>query len=172
MNVVALLAVFGALSVMAVGGGTAVLAEMKALTVDRFHWVSSDQFGEIYGLGQMAPGPNMLMVAVIGYRVAGYAGALAAVVGFFLPAGLIMLVSGRLWDRFAGSPWKEALQRGLAPLTIGLMLAGTWVLARTVVRGPATAGIAVAVTLILLLRHVNPVLLILAGGVAGYFVAP
>ncbi len=168
-NVVALLGVFGALSVMAVGGGTSVLAEMKMLTVDRFHWLSDTQFGEIYGLGQMAPGPNMLMVAVIGYRVAGYPGALAAIVGFFLPAGIIMLVSGRLWDHFGGSPWKEALQRGLAPLAIGLMLAGTWVLARTVVHGPTTAGIAVAVALILLLRHLNPVWLIFAGGAAGYF---
>ena len=168
MNVLALLWVFGALSVMAVGGGTAVLPEMKELVVNQHHWLTSDQFGQIYSLGQLAPGPNMLMVTVIGYRVAGYLGALSALLGFFLPAGLIMFVCGRYWDRFADSPWKEAVQRGLAPLTIGLMLAGTWVLAKTVILGPSTAVIAVIVTVILLLKHVNPALLIFGGGIVGY----
>lgn len=168
MNALALLGVFGLLSVLAVGGGTAVLPEMKELVVHQHHWLTSDQFGQIYSLGQLSPGPNMLMVAVIGYRVAGYPGALAALVGFFLPAGLIMFLSGRIWDRFADSPWKEAVQRGLAPLTIGLMLAGTWVLAKTVILGPSTAVIAVVVTAILLRKHVHPALLIAGGGVVGY----
>jgi chromate transporter len=171
VNVLALLWVFGTLSVLAVGGGTAVLPEMKELVVNQHHWLTSDQFGQVYSLGQLAPGPNMLMVAVIGYRVSGYVGALAALVGFFLPAGLIMFFCGRVWDRFADSPWKEAVQRGLAPLTIGLMLAGTWVLAKTVILGPSTAAIAVVVTAILLLRHVNPALLIFGGGIIGYLLA-
>jgi chromate transporter len=168
VNVLSLLGVFGLLSVLAVGGGTAVLPEMKELVVNQHHWLTSDQFGQIYSLGQLSPGPNMLMVAVIGYRVAGYLGAGAALLGFFLPAGLIMFFCGRIWDRFEDSPWKEAVQRGLAPLTIGLMLAGTWVLAKTVILGPSTAAIAVVVTVILLLKHVNPALLIFGGGIVGY----
>ncbi|MEW6269343.1 MAG: chromate transporter [Thermodesulfobacteriota bacterium] len=168
MTLLTVLWVFGALSVMAVGGGTAVLPEMKALTVNEYHWLNADQFGQVYSLGQLAPGPNMLMVSVIGYRVAGFPGALAAIVGFFLPAGLIMFFCGRIWDRFAESPWKVAVQRGLAPLTIGLMLAGTWVLARTVILGPMTALIAVVVTVVLLVKHVNPALLIFGGGIASW----
>ena len=58
------LGVFALLSILAVGGGTAVLPEMKALTVNRFHWLTPEQFGQIYSLGQLAPGPNMLMVSV------------------------------------------------------------------------------------------------------------
>lgn len=168
MNVLSILSVFGLLSVLAVGGGTAVLPEMKELVVNQHHWLTSDQFGQIYSLGQLSPGPNMLMVAVIGYHVAGYAGALAALIGFFAPAGVIMFICGRYWDRFADSPWKVAVQRGLAPLTIGLMLAGTWVLAKTVILGPSTAAIAVVVTGILLLKHINPALLIFGGGIVGY----
>jgi len=168
VNVLALLWVFGALSVMAVGGGTAVLPEMKQLVVTHNQWLTDEQFGQIYSLGQLAPGPNMLMVAVIGQHVAGWAGAAAALLGFFAPAGLIMFFCGLYWDRFADSPWKVAVQRGLAPLTIGLMLAGTWVLAKTVILGPSTAAIAVVVTVILLLKHVNPALLIFGGGIVGY----
>ena len=166
-HLVALLGVFGLLSILAVGGGTAILPEMKHLTVGQLEWVTADQFVEIYSLGQMAPGPNMLMVSVIGYRVAGYLGALAALVGFFLPASLLTLGASRLWVHFAGSPWRESVQRGLAPVAIGLMGAGVIAIAKVAVRDVATMALALAVTAILLSRHINPALLILAGGLVG-----
>ncbi len=162
-----LLGVFGLLSVLAVGGGTAILPEMKHFTVARLHWLTADQFVEIYGLGQMAPGPNMLMVTVIGYHVAGVAGALAAMIGFFLPASLLTVGVSRVWNHLAASPWRQAIQRGLAPLAIGLMASGVIVIARTAIRGVPTALIAGVVALILLRRHVNPALLILASGLLG-----
>lgn len=164
------LAVFSLLSILAVGGGTAVLPEMKALVVDRFHWLTPDEFGRIYSLGQLAPGPNMLMVSVIGHRVAGYAGAVAALVGFFLPAGLLAYAVTRVWDRYADSPLKVACERGLAPVTIGLMLAGTLALGRTVIDSADDVTIAAAVTAILLAVRINPVFLILGGGLAGYLI--
>lgn len=167
-RLLSLLAVFGLLSILAVGGGTAVLPEMKHLTVTRLGWVTADQFVEIYSLGQMAPGPNMLMVAVIGYRVAGYPGALAALVAFFLPACLITLGAGRLWVHFAGSSWREAVQRGLAPVAIGLMAAGVVAIAEVATRDVAAIGVAVVVAMILLTRHINPALLILAAGLLGF----
>jgi chromate transporter len=171
MLVLQVLGVFSLLSILAVGGGTAVLPEMKSLTVEHFHWLTSEQFGEIYSLGQLAPGPNMLMVSVIGYRVAGYPGALAALVGFFLPAGLLMFGVARVWDRYSASPFKIACERGLAPVTIGLMLAGTLILARTVIGAWwPDAAIAVAVTVILLAVKINPVILILGGGLVGYLI--
>jgi chromate transporter len=167
-HLLALLGVFGLLSILAVGGGTAILPEMKHLTVARLGWLTADQFVEIYSLGQMAPGPNMLMVSVIGYRVAGYAGALAALVGFFLPAGMLTFGASRLWTHFAGSPWREAVQRGLAPVAIGLMAAGVIAIARVAIQDAPTIALAAAVTGILLWRHINPALLILAGGLVGW----
>jgi chromate transporter len=169
-QLLSLLGVFGLLSVLAVGGGTAILPEMKSWTVTWLGWVTADQFVDIYSLGQMAPGPNMLMVSVIGYRVAGWAGALAALVGFFLPACLLTLGANRLWVHFAGSPWRGAIQRGLAPVAIGLMAAGVVAIARVATHNVATVGLAAAVTLILLWRHINPALLILAGGAVGWLV--
>ena len=160
--------VFGLLSILAVGGGTAVLPEMKHLTLAHFK-LTADQFVEIYSLGQMAPGPNMLMVSVIGYRVAGYPGALAALVGFFLPACLLTLGASRLWVHFAGSPWREAVQRGLAPVAIGLMAAGVIAIARVATRDAVTIALAAVVTVVLLWRHINPALLILAAGLLGWF---
>src|SRR5262245_57505616 len=167
-HLVALLGVFGLLSILAVGGGTAILPEMKHLTVAQLGWLTADQFVEIYSLGQMAPGPNMLMVSVIGYHVAGYPGALAALVGFFAPASLLTLGISRLWARFAGSPWREAVQRGLAPVAIGLMAAGVLAIAKVATRDALSAAVALVVAAVLLWRHVNPALLIIAAGLLAF----
>ncbi|MGR7997148.1 MULTISPECIES: chromate transporter [unclassified Xanthobacter] len=165
-----ILGVFSLLSVLAIGGGTAVLPEMKMLTVEVHHWLTDSQFRDVYSLGQVAPGPNMLMVIVIGYHVAGFTGALLAFGGFFLPASVIAIGASRLWNRFEGSVWREALQRALAPIVVGLMGAGLIAIARTAIVGVETSLIAAAVFgLVYFGPRINPALLILAGGAVGFF---
>lgn len=169
MNTLAqLAAAFGLLSILAVGGGAAVLPEMQQTVVGEHQWLRADQFVDVYSLGQLAPGPNMLMVQIIGDRVAGPAGALVALLAFFAPASVLTYATGRLWDRLGGWPWRESIQRGLAPISIGLMLAGTITIARIAVTDPRTIAMAAAVTAVLLLRRVNPAWLILACAVLGW----
>jgi chromate transporter len=158
--------VFALLSIVAVGGGTAVLPEMERLVVHDFHWMGDQQFRDIYSLGQVAPGPNMLMVLIIGYRLAGAAGAAVVAFAFFLPDCILTLFANRLWDRLADSRWRSALQRGLAPVAIGLMLSGTYALARLSISNFMGLAIAAGTCGILWLRRVNPLLLISAGGLA------
>jgi chromate transporter len=158
---------FSGLSLLAVGGGSAVLPEMHSIVVDGNRWLTNDQFAEIYSLGQIAPGPNMTMVAVIGQHVAGWPGWLAAVVGFFLPSSVLAFGVNRLWHRLEHWPWRASIEAGLAPLAIGLMAAGAWLLARLAIHDLIDAGVAVATTAILLWRKVNPFWLILAGGLLG-----
>jgi chromate transporter len=156
--------VFALLSLLAVGGGTAVLPEMQHMTVSYFHWITDRQFRDIYSLGQVAPGPNMLMVMVIGYRLDGIAGALVVGLSFFLPDCLLTFFANRIWQRFSDSPWRAAVQRGLAPVAIGLMLSGTYAIARLSIL-TYTGGLIAASTLaILMWRRVNPVFLISAAG--------
>lgn len=162
-----LLGVFSLLSILAIGGGTAVLPEMKTLTIEAHHWLTDDQFRNIYSLGQLAPGPNMLMVIVIGYHVAGFTGALIAFVGFFGPAGLIAIATNRLWGRFEGSPWRLSVQRAMAPIVVGLMASGTIAVARTATTEVMTVIFAAVVFAVMFLRKINPALLILAGAGAG-----
>jgi len=168
MLALSVLGIFALLSVLAIGGGAAVIPEMTRLTVGAAPWISEDQFGQIYSLGQLAPGPNMLMVSVIGFHVAGGAGALAALFGFFVPSGVITFYGGRLWDRLAANPWRAAVARGLGPVTVGLILAGSWSLAKTVMvgHGPIPYAVCAVVAAILLRRKINPALLIAAGGLA------
>jgi chromate transporter len=156
--------VFALLGVLAVGGGTAILPEMQRITIHHFHWITDRQFRDIYGLGQVAPGPNMLMVLVIGYRLAGGVGAACVGTAFLLPDCIIALVANRLWERFGDAPWRVAAQRGLAPVAIGLMLSGTWAIARLSVMNLTGLTIAIAAFAILWLRRINPIILITAGG--------
>src|SRR6266567_3028232 len=159
--------VFSRLSVLAIGGGLPILPEMQRLTVEHYQWLSDSQFRDTYSLGQVTPGPGMLMVVAIGYKAAGIAGAIVAGVALFLPPSLLTLLVGHHWDRFAGSPWRVSLQRGLGPVVIGLMAAGAFALAQTAILGLITAAIAGAAVVVLLRTRISPALLAVAGGLVG-----
>jgi chromate transporter len=166
----ALVGVFAYLSLLTVGGGLAAFPEMKALTVERFHWLTLQQLIHLYSLGQVAPGPNMMMVAAVGERVAGVAGALVVVLAFFGPTGWLTLWTGRLWLRLEGWRWRASIQRGLAPVSIGLLVAGAISLAKGALTGWTGVIIAVVVFALLLGTRINPALLVLCGAVTGLFV--
>ena len=163
-----LLGVFGLLSVLAVGGGLAVLPEMKKLTVEQYHWVTADQFVDFYSLGQMAPGPNMVMVTLIGYKVAGLAGAISVLIAFFLPASVLTLGANRVWHRLSDWPWRESIRRGLGPVTVGLMIAGVISIGKVAIDVLGTAVLAVVVAVLVLKTRINPALLILGSAIIGW----
>lgn len=162
-----LIAVFGYLSLLTVGGGMAAFPELKTLTVDVHQWVTAQELIHFYSVGQMAPGPNMMMVTAIGERVAGAMGALVVVIAFFMPTGLITFGVGRLWIRLEGWPWRDALQQGLAPVSVGLILAGSISMAKEVLADGLAIAIAAAVLGLLLRTRINPALLILGGALIG-----
>ena len=163
----ALIWVFAYLSLLTVGGGLAAFPELKTLTVDRYHWLTSTQLIHLYSLGQVAPGPNMMMVTAVGERVAGAAGALAVVIAFFGPTGLVTLATGRLWRRLEGRRWRESIQRGLAPVAVGLLLAGSISLAKGALSSWTGVAIAAVVFVLLVTTRINPAFLVLCGAVAG-----
>jgi len=163
----ALIRVFAYLSLLTVGGGMAAFPEMKILTVDVHHWLTFPQLVHLYSVGQMAPGPNMMMIVSVGEWVGGGLGAILVVIAFFGPTSLLTLIVGRLWNRLTKWPWRGSIQRGLAPVSIGLLLAGCFTLAKGAVFGLETATIAVVVLLLLLQYKINPALLVLAAALIG-----
>ncbi len=165
----ALIRVFAYLSLLTVGGGMAAFPELKILTVDVHHWLTFPQLIHLYSVGQMAPGPNMMMIVSIGEWTAGALGAVVVVIAFFGPTSLLTFYTGRLWTRLARWPWRTSIQKGLAPVSIGLLLAGCFSFGKGAVTGFETAAITVATLLILLQYKVNPALLILAAAVIGAF---
>lgn len=166
----AVVRVFAYLSLLTVGGGMAAFPEMKILTVEVHHWLTFQQLVHLYSVGQMAPGPNMMVIVAIGEWAAGLLGAIVAVIAFFGPTGLLTFLVGRLWNKLSKWPWRKSIQEGLAPVSIGLLLAGCFTFARGAVTGFDTAAIAVGTLLILLRYKINPALLVLAAAIIGAFV--
>jgi chromate transporter len=165
----ALARVFLYLSLLTVGGGMAAFPEMQHLTVDVHKWLTFPQLIHLYSVGQMAPGPNMMMIVAIGEWVAGLPGAVVVLIAFFGPTALLAFLIGRLWNRLEHWRWRTSIQRGLAPVSIGLLLAGCFTMARGAIFGLETAAIAVGVLMILLQYKINPALLILGAAIVGAF---
>ena len=163
----ALIRVFSYLSILTVGGGMAAFPEMKVLTVEVHKWLDFTQLIHIYSLGQMAPGPNMMMIVVIGQWAAGLVGAIVVLIAFFGPTAVLAFIVAKAWKKLEKWPWRDSIQQGLAPVSIGLLLAGCFSMAKGAVTGLETATIAVGTLLILLQYKINPALLVVGGAVVG-----
>jgi chromate transporter len=159
--------VFLYLSLLTVGGGMAAFPELKTLTVDVYKWVTFPELLHFYSLGQLAPGPNMMMVASIGAVVAGLPGAAVALVAFFLPTGILTFAIGRLWAHLDNWRWRPAVQLGLGSVSVGLVLAGAIIMGRGALTNPLYMGLAVVVFFLLLKTNINPAYPIVASGLVG-----
>src|SRR5262249_19214295 len=159
--------VFSYLSLLTVGGGMAAFPEMKHLTVEVHQWLTFRQLIHLYSMGQMAPGPNMMMIVSIGQWAAGPLGAGGTGVPFFGPTVLLAYAGTKGWKKAGNWPWRTAIEQGLAPVSIGLLLAGTFSMAKGAITGLETATIAVVTLLILMRYKVNPALLVIGGAVVG-----
>ncbi|HBI84100.1 MAG TPA: chromate transporter [Alcaligenaceae bacterium] len=158
--------VFSMLSLLAVGGGTAVLPEMQTVLAQRYS-IDHTTFVHIYSIGQLAPGPNMMMVLVFGFQIAGLLGALVVLLSFFIPSSLLCLFVGRLWTRIGEGPMRRAVQNALEPISIGLMCSGVFAVAKSAIAGPVSISLAVITFTIILLTRINPVYIILTTGSLG-----
>ena len=120
-----ILAVFGPLSFATIGGGQGIMPELHRQAVVQQHWISEQQFVFDFAISRLSPGPGSLLVTLIGWQAAGWAGALVASVAIFLPSSLLLYGLARLWAHYRDRPWQRAVERGLAPVAAGLILAGS-----------------------------------------------
>ncbi len=133
-DLLSLLGHFMLLSLLAVGGAITTASDMHRYVVVEHGWISDAQFTSSIAIAQAAPGPNVLFVAVIGWNVAGAAGALATLAGTMLPSTLLVLAVSRWAAQRREHVGVRAFTTGMAPLTLGLLLATGWVLAEPFVR--------------------------------------
>lgn len=120
----ALLAVFVPFSLVSIGGGSSVLAGIHHEAVDVHHWVTSREFVDMFAIARAAPGPGSMLTTLIGWHIGGLLGALTATFALFLPSSMLCYGVALAWRRYRGRPWHTALEQGLAPIGIGLVLAG------------------------------------------------
>lgn len=166
-DLAALFGHFLLLSLLAVGGAISTAPDMARYVVAERGWLSDAQFGACIALAQAAPGPNVLYVAVVGFNIAGLAGALATLVGTLLPSTLLTLHAARWGAARRDGRAVRAFTSGMAPLTLGLLLATSWLLFEPAAARPGS-WVLVALALFVMLRtRWSPLVPIAIGAVAG-----
>ncbi len=158
---------FALLSLLTVGGASAVLPEIHRMVVDVHGWMSSETFANLFALAQAAPGPNIMVITLIGWEVAGLQGAVVATAGMTGPAFVLTYGASRLWQRWRDLSWYRTFERGIVPITVGLITASAWLL--TTAAGASWLSYLVTATsaACLLLTRVNPLLVLAAASVLG-----
>jgi chromate transporter len=164
-NLATLFAIFAPLSLLSFGGSNSVMADIAHQAVGIQHWTSEREFADLFALSRAAPGPGSMLCALLGWKVAGLAGALVATVAFYMPASLLLFAAAKIWGRWQGAAWHQAVERGMAPIAAGLFLSGGVAVLRVAPAGIAAwlaAGIATGV--LLYWPRLHPVPLLVASG--------
>jgi chromate transporter len=158
---------FAIMSLLALGGANAVVPEMHRQAVEMRGWLSEREFTDMFAMSQAAPGPNVMIVTLIGYHVAGIAGAVVTTFAMCGPTAVLAHFLGSAWDRFKDAPWRAAVQRGLVPISVGLVGASAIVLSQAAVHSWTAALIAVATAVAAFSTRLNPLWLIGTAALAG-----
>lgn len=166
----ALLGQLMVLSLVSIGGAHAVLPDVYRLVVTEHAWMSGTEFATAVALSQAAPGPNVLVMALIGQYVGGLGLGIAALVAFCLPSSLIAYFAARADLKARGARWMRAVKEGLAPITVGLVLSSGFILTTGTVGSGKTLAIAMATAFLGSTTKLNPLWFIGVGALVGAFV--
>ena len=158
---------FSVLSVLAFGGMSSVLPELHRRVIGLHGWMDERTFADLYALGYALPGPNVLVVTLMGAHVAGAAGALVATFAIILPALILAGTVAHVWHRLRDSPWRRWIQNGLLSVTVGLTLAGGLLLTRAAAHEWSGYVITAVTVTIVSFSRLNPLWLIGAGAALG-----
>ena len=163
----ALAILFVWLSFFAIGGVNALLPEMHRQVVDVHGWMTNERFADLFAIAQASPGPNLIIVSLIGWEVGRVPGALVATLALLGPTSVLTYFAGQVWHRFRFARWRIAVQNGLVPVTIGLVAAASFVLARTADTGPAAVVLTLGTATVLYFTRLHPLLFLTLGAVLG-----
>ena len=158
---------FGVLSLFAIGGGNSAVPEMYRFAVDVEHWLSDQQFADSFALAQLTPGPNIIIVTLIGYHVAGIVGALVTTLAMCGPPAAFAFFVGGASERFKGKAWHGVLSRALVPVMIGLTAASAAVVIATTGYSWISLAITFGTALTMYFVRVHPLWMFAAGAVIG-----
>ncbi len=152
------------LSLVSFGGGTAIIAQLEVIAVRQHGWMTAQEFLHAFAVTRVAPGPGTTLSTLIGWQVAGLWGALVASLAIYAPSTLLCYTVYRWSNGHRQSRWYQILQRGLAPVGIGLVAAGVMSLFRVAGGGWLAPAVALVVLLMLELRPKTGILSVLLLG--------
>ena len=158
---------FSLLSLFAFGGVITVLPEMHRTVVEVHGWMSGAEFAQLFALAQASPGPNILVVSLIGWKVAGLAGAVVATGAVCAPSSILTYAVSRIWQRFRGARWRSVAEDGLIPVTVGLMLAGGYLITLAADHSVGAFAVTATTVAVVMTTRIHPLWLMAAGGLLG-----
>lgn len=166
-TLLALAGYFALMSLFAVGGANSAVPEMHRLAVEVKGWMTDRQFTDMFALAQVTPGPNVIIVTLIGFHVAGLLGALITTLAMCGPTCLFAFFVGRTFDRFRDAPWQVTLSAGLVPVSVGLTAASATVVATAADYSWSAATISLATAVITFWMRLNPLWVFALAAVLG-----
>jgi chromate transporter len=158
---------FAVMSLLALGGANAVVPEMHRQAVELRGWMNEREFTDMFAMAQVAPGPNVMLVTLIGYHVAGVTGALVTTFAMCGPTAVLAHFLGRAWDRFKDAHWRMAVQAGVVPISVGLVAATAVVLTQAAAQSWLGVVITAATAATMHWTRWNPLWLVGIAGLAG-----
>ena len=158
---------FALLSLVSIGGANATLPEIHRQVVALHGWMTDETFAHLFAIAQIAPGPNILVVSLIGWHLAGFAGLAVATLAILVPSSTLAFVSGRVLARWEGARTVRVVKSGLVPIAVGLILASGLVTARSSDHAVLAWAITGVSAVMFAFTRYNPLWLLAAGAVAG-----
>jgi chromate transporter len=148
--------VFAILSLVSIGGANAVLPEIRRQVVVVHGWMNDAVFANLFAISHAAPGPNIILVSLIGWQLAGLAGLLVATLAIMIPSCSLVWLAGRAVNRWSDRRWIMLLKEGLVPVALGLILASGISMMRTADQDKLTVAISLATAGFVVFSRRNP----------------
>ncbi|MHA3982936.1 chromate transporter [Acinetobacter venetianus] len=167
MILLTLIIVFTQLSVLAFGGGNAILPEMQYQVVKVHQWMTAEQFSSLFAMAQAAPGPNMMIVPLVGWHVAGPAGLLVTSLAKFGPSSIITIYALKFWERFKANPLRARFEKALKPITVGLVLVSAWLIADASAQNLLLVVIVILTAFLGVFKRIHPLWVMAVGAGLG-----
>jgi chromate transporter len=173
-NLLAVIWDFLSLSLFSLGGGNTLLSEYHHLAVDQYCWLSSRQFADIYAIAEAAPGPSSMIVGLLGMGAAiregplwGVLSGVAAEAAILLPSTLVMVAASLGWSRLRDSPWRVAFERGMGPITLGILFAVGLKILRISDHDTPAYAVSALVCVLMLRTRLSPLWFMAVAGLLG-----
>ena len=165
---------FLGLSLFSLGGGNTLLSEYHELAVSKYCWLTSSQFADVYALAEAAPGPSSMIVGLLGLGAGWPEGPLWALatgigaeIAILLPSTLLMVIACLRWNRMRDSPWRIAFEKGLGPITLGILFAVGLKIVHTADTNAAGVVVSVVVCVLMLRTRISPLWFMAVAGLLG-----
>jgi chromate transporter len=149
------------------GGGITVLAFMQDQVVNQFHWLTAQEFLDGLALGQLTPGPVLMLAAYVGYKAGGVWGGVVGALAVFLPAFVVMLSILPALARFKRVAWLKSAMSGATAAVLGVLAVSLLRLVPHAAPDAITSALLVLTIAAIMMWRLAPLSLIAGGALAG-----